>query len=106
MEPANNRQEKQQAFKVTGMHCASCVNRVEQALKNTPGVIDAVVNLATEKAAITYDPSQITPAALAEKIESLGYAVAMDKLELVITGMHCASCVARVSRHLKMRPGS
>ena len=105
MEPANNRQEKQQAFKVTGMHCASCVNRVEQALKNTPGVIDAVVNLATEKAAITYDPSQITPAALAEKIESLGYAVAMDKLELVITGMHCASCVARVEQALEDAPG-
>ena len=35
---------------ITGMTCASCVGRVERALKKTPGVLDATVNLATEKA--------------------------------------------------------
>lgn len=41
---------------VSGMHCASCVMRVENALKQTPGVQRAVVNLATERATVTVDP--------------------------------------------------
>ena len=40
---------------VEGMTCASCVGRVEKALKAVPGVSDAVVNLATERAAVTGD---------------------------------------------------
>jgi Cu+-exporting ATPase len=105
MGPANNEHKKEQVFRITGMHCASCVSRVEQALENTPGVVSATVNLATEKTAIAYDPTQITPAALVEEIKSLGYGVALDKLELVITGMHCASCVRRVEQALENTPG-
>ena len=39
---------------VGGMTCASCVSRVERALKKVPGVQDAAVNLATESARVTY----------------------------------------------------
>lgn len=39
---------------VQGMTCASCVGRVERALKKLPGVQEAVVNLATEKASIRF----------------------------------------------------
>jgi Cu+-exporting ATPase len=42
---------------VGGMTCASCVSRVEKALKKVPGVQDATVNLATESARITFAPS-------------------------------------------------
>ena len=38
-----------------GMTCASCVSRVERALKKVPGVDGATVNLATEKATVSYD---------------------------------------------------
>ena len=38
------------SLSIEGMTCASCVGRVERALKAVPGVADAVVNLATEKA--------------------------------------------------------
>ena len=41
---------------ITGMTCASCVRRVEKALARTPGVASASVNLATEKATVTFDP--------------------------------------------------
>jgi copper chaperone CopZ len=41
-------------FTVEGMTCASCVGRVERALKKVPGVQEAVVNLATEKASLTW----------------------------------------------------
>jgi Cu+-exporting ATPase len=39
-------------FAVRGMTCASCVARVEKALKKVPGVLDASVNLATERASV------------------------------------------------------
>ena len=38
---------------VGGMTCASCVTRVEKALRKQPGVSDATVNLATESARVT-----------------------------------------------------
>lgn len=40
------------------MVCASCVGRVERALLQAPGVVDASVNLASERALVTYDPSR------------------------------------------------
>ena len=47
--------EVKKSFPIKGMHCASCVRVTERALRKTPGVKDAVVNLATEKATVTYD---------------------------------------------------
>ena len=44
------------SFPVTGMTCASCVNRVEKAIGKVPGVERAAVNLATERATVSYDP--------------------------------------------------
>ncbi|OAD85115.1 ATPase [Comamonas thiooxydans] len=93
---------------VEGMTCASCVGRVERALKKVPGVQEAVVNLATEKASLTVaDPTQasaILPQAVAA-IEKAGYAVPAQSVDLQVGGMTCASCVGRVERALKKVPG-
>ena len=93
---------------VEGMTCASCVGRVERALKKVPGVQEAVVNLATEKASLTVaDPAQaaaILPQAVAA-IEKAGYAVPAQSVDLQVGGMTCASCVGRVERALKKVPG-
>jgi Cu+-exporting ATPase len=105
MRQNTDKDEEKQVFEITGMSCASCAARIERTLANTEGVLSANVNLATHKATVTYDPTQITPAALAEEIKNLGYGVALDKLELVITGMHCASCVRRVEQALENSPG-
>ncbi|MGH8821631.1 MAG: cation transporter, partial [Rhodoferax sp.] len=43
---------------IGGMTCASCVMRVEKALKKVPGVRDASVNLATESARIVFAPGE------------------------------------------------
>lgn len=56
---------------VTGMTCASCVGRVERALKAVPGVTDASVNLATERATVT---GRADPAALMQAVAAAGYA--------------------------------
>ena len=58
---------------ITGMTCAACVGRVERALKKTPGVLDATVNLATERAAVTFVPGQATPADLELAVTKAGY---------------------------------
>ena len=53
---------------IEGMTCASCVGRVERALNKTDGVLQASVNLATERAEVRYDGEQIAPGAVAEAI--------------------------------------
>src|SRR3954467_2661151 len=63
------------ALPVEGMTCASCVNRIERFLKRTPGVEDAVVNLATEVATIRYLPDQVGRTELVGAIEAAGYDV-------------------------------
>jgi Cu+-exporting ATPase len=59
-------------FDIVGMTCASCVARVEKALRAVPGVADATVNLATEKASVT-GAGALDPAALVAAVEKAGY---------------------------------
>ncbi|WP_309667309.1 heavy metal translocating P-type ATPase [Tabrizicola sp.] len=89
---------------VEGMTCASCVGRVERALKAVPGVSGASVNLATERAEVEADPT-VDRAQLVAAIAASGYTVPSAAQELTIEGMTCASCVARVERALSAVPG-
>lgn len=89
---------------VEGMSCASCVGRVERALKAVPGVLSAVVNLATERADITFN-DQADPHLAVRAIEGAGYAVREETTELAIEDMSCASCVGRVEKALSKVPG-
>ena len=45
---------------IQGMSCASCVEKVQTALNNVPGVMKASVNFATEKATVEYIPGKVT----------------------------------------------
>lgn len=58
---------------IGGMSCAVCAQSVEKALNKTEGVISVSVNLATEKAAIQYDPGVIRLSGLKQVIEKAGY---------------------------------
>ncbi len=97
--------EKQLDLPVTGMTCAACVRNVERAIKKQDGVNDSMVNLATERASITYDSSLVDASALIGRIEKAGYGVATATAELPITGMTCAACERNVSRALKKPDG-
>lgn len=89
---------------VSGMTCASCVGRVERAISAIPGVKTASVNLATERADVTFIGAA-DPQAVVEAIERAGYAVHEETTELAIQDMTCASCVGRVEKGLRQVPG-
>ncbi len=65
--------ETKKTFSIQGMHCASCVRVLERALKKIEGVSDANVNLATEKATVTYDSKIVTDQQLASAVANVGY---------------------------------
>src|SRR3990167_2727849 len=71
--------EVKKSYPIKGMHCASCVRVTERALKKTPGVKDAVVNLATAKATVTYDADNCTPQQLAASIAKTGYTLELEE---------------------------
>ncbi|WP_353173382.1 heavy metal translocating P-type ATPase, partial [Paracandidimonas soli] len=91
-------------LQVEGMSCASCVGRVEKAIKAVPGVQGASVNLATERADIALGSADRM--AVVQAIEKAGYPVKTGPVELRIEGMTCASCVGRVERALQAVPGA
>ncbi|UDF35679.1 UNVERIFIED_ORG: heavy metal translocating P-type ATPase [Shinella sp. XGS7] len=87
---------------IDGMTCASCVRRVEKALRAVPGVQDASVNLATEAASVA---GTAPLAALQAAVQKAGYQLREHSLRLDIEGMSCASCVGRVEKALLKLPG-
>ncbi|MEK9208905.1 MAG: cation transporter, partial [Patescibacteria group bacterium] len=69
-------------FAIKGIHCASCVRILEDALKTVPGVSSATVNLATEKATVDYDPASVTDKHLSSAVSNVGYqALIADEME-------------------------
>jgi heavy metal translocating P-type ATPase len=60
---------------VTDMTCAACVQRVEKALNKVPGVLSATVNLATERASVTYLPASTNLAQLKRAVRESGYGI-------------------------------
>ena len=89
---------------IEGMTCASCVGRVDRALRTVPGLADVSVNLASESARISLDPS-VGVSGVSEALEAAGYPARTGKVTLNVESMSCASCVGRVDRALAAVPG-
>ncbi|MEJ2210797.1 MAG: heavy metal translocating P-type ATPase, partial [Anaerolineae bacterium] len=85
--------------------CANCSLTIERNLKRLDGVEAATVNLATEKASVTYDPSLVNQSDFFALIRDIGYDVATAKVEMPVTGMTCANCAQTVERTLKRLDG-
>ncbi|MCA0757763.1 heavy metal translocating P-type ATPase [Paenibacillus sp. N4] len=71
---------KQTTIQITGMTCAACANRIEKGLNRLEGV-QANVNLALERASVTYDPQTADDSKLEQKIIDLGYGVVKQPAE-------------------------
>ena len=90
---------------IEGMTCASCVARIEKAIRSVPGIADVSVNLATERADVSFDPERAEVADIAAAIVGAGYTPGATSVKLAIGGMTCASCVGRVEKALRSIPG-
>ncbi len=85
---------------IRGMTCAACANTVERTLNRTQGVDDAHVNIATERAKVTFDPSIVDLSGLVGQVRGVGYNADVRRAILPIDGMTCAACVRHVERAL------
>ncbi|KAB0572587.1 heavy metal translocating P-type ATPase [Brucella pituitosa] len=92
------------AIPVEGMSCASCVSSIEKAVAKVPGVEKVLVNLATERADVTFKAAPDMPAVI-DAIRKAGYDVPSGSADLAIEGMTCASCVSKVEKALNAVPG-
>lgn len=72
---------EKKTFQIKGMHCASCVRVIENALKKTEGIAEANVNLATETAHVTFDPKIVTDEKVSSAVASVGYKAMADQEE-------------------------
>ncbi len=69
-------------FSIKGMHCASCVRVLERSFKKIDGVSDAVVNLATEKATVSFNPEKVSDEILSSAVASVGYKAMLNEESL------------------------
>ena len=77
---------------MTGMTCATCAGTIADSLNELEGVFGADVNLATDRASVTYDPEKVDLPKLRKAVEDAGYGVIINELTLSISGMSCATC--------------
>ncbi len=103
--PETTQSIRKVSLTVSGMTCASCVAHVEEAIGSLPGVQKVVVNLATGKAAVEFDPGKTTIAAMQKAVSEIGYEVVLTSANLHITGMTCAGCVANIQTAVGQLPG-
>ncbi|EHN10049.1 Lead cadmium zinc and mercury transporting ATPase [Patulibacter medicamentivorans] len=87
---------------VQGMTCASCANRIERKLNKLDGV-QATVNYATEKAAVSFDPATVDPQLLLETVEAAGYHATLPAAAGAATGAEAQAEDGDPTRALRQR---
>ncbi|WP_419741689.1 heavy metal translocating P-type ATPase [Paraclostridium dentum] len=94
-------------IKIKGMTCQSCAKAVERSVKKLDGIETANVNIATDKATITYDGSKVKLSQIKGAIEKAGYKVVDEakQIDIKIEGMTCQSCAKAVERGIKKLDG-
>ncbi|MGQ0376789.1 MAG: heavy metal translocating P-type ATPase, partial [Nitrososphaerota archaeon] len=98
-------QLKKTVIKIGGMHCAGCVNTIQNFVSNLNGVKKCEVNLATEKASLEFDPSSVDFTTIEKAIREAGYKVVYEKLTLKISGITDSSDVDSLEKRLKYLEG-
>ena len=66
-------QKQEIQLAVEGMSCASCVRRVETAIKDVPGILEASVNLATGRALVAFKPGTVALDNIESAVKKAGY---------------------------------
>lgn len=89
-------------LKISGMHCASCLAIIENALKQEAGIKSANVNFASEKLYLEFDSIEISIARIQKIIEKLGYKATEETFEEEMHDHHKEAKIQEVSK-LKKR---
>ena len=94
-------------YKIGGMTCSACANRVERGIKKMEGMKDASVNFTTETLTVSFDENKVTSNEIEKKVEVLGYSVIKNiKTHTYrVEGMTCAVCAGRVEKVTKKIEG-
>ena len=74
--------EVKKTYSIKGMHCASCVGVIERSLKKVDGVVDANVNLATEKATVTFEKEKVNDEKIVSAVANSGYKALLNEEEV------------------------
>lgn len=95
------------AFKIEGMTCSACSNRVERFVKKLDGVINVNVNFATETLNIEFDESKLNDEIIENTVIKAGYGVKknLKTYTFKVEGMTCSACASRVERVTKKLNG-
>lgn len=96
---------KQVVLPVTGMTCANCVATIERNVKKLDGVQSTVVNLASERAVIDFDPAALSLDTIIQKIERAGYGIATGNLDLALERIGDSTDASRLENGLKKTEG-
>ena len=94
-------------YKIGGMTCSACSNRVERGVKKMDGIVDANVNLTTETLTVNFDENKLNEQDIEKKVNDLGYTVVKNtKVHTYkVEGMTCSACSNRVERVTKKMDG-
>ena len=99
------KKSKKAHIHIIGMTCTTCAATIQKGLAKTPGVEEAKVSFASEKASVEYDPTEVDLAEIKNTISQIGYGVATRKSIFPVGGMTCAACIARAEKALLSVPG-
>lgn len=104
-------QHKKVSFKIEGMTCSSCANNIDKKLNSMDGIINASINIATEKGQVEYDGEKIDVQGILKGVEDAGYKGNIEeernteKVTLKVQGMTCTACSSRVEKTLNNTDG-
>lgn len=95
------------SFKIEGMTCSACANRVERAISKLEGVEKANVNFATETLTVDFNKENLNSQMIEEAVVKAGYGVKKNvkTYNFKIEGMTCSACANRVERVTKKLEG-
>ncbi len=95
------------SFKIEGMTCSACANRVERAISKLEGVEKANVNFATETLTVDFNKENLNSQKIEEAVVKAGYGVKKNvkTYNFKIEGMTCSACANRVERVTKKLEG-
>ena len=92
-------------FSIQGMTCSACSTRLEKMLARGAGVQQALVNFATEKAAVQFDSGATSIPALVDVVERTGFSVGTDQVAFHVNNLRSEADAQRVSAALEKISG-